>query len=146
MPANRAAKRQCTLPQMMGHGLNPMMMNPMSMAGGMAPIMMGGCNGMMGGMNGMMGGGVHGMMGGMVHPAAMHRDTLAGEVEDEEDDVAAGEVQDAPSSSVAAPVEPALVEHMPPPVIILNDDAAITRSASMIRGQLRDMYFHLILI
>ena len=67
----------------MGHGLNPMMMNPMSMAGGMAPIMIGGCNGMMGGMNGMMGGGVHGMMGGMVRPAAMHRDT----VEDEEDDV-----------------------------------------------------------
>ena len=45
-------------------------------------------------MNGMMGGGVRGMMGGMVHPAAMHPDMLAGEVEDEEDDVAAGVVQD----------------------------------------------------
>ena len=64
MPVNRAAKRQRTLPQMMGQGLNPMMMNPMmmnpvSVAGGMAPMMMVGCNGLMGGMNGMMGGGVN---------------------------------------------------------------------------------------
>ena len=153
-PVNRASKRQRTLPQMMEHMMNPMMggmMNPM-MGGGMAPMLMGGCNGMMGPMNG--------MMGGMMNPAAMRRmmeDVAAGEDAEEEvhdyDDV--GAVQDAPppqpaaasASVVAQPVAPAVPvpaqpEHQPPPVLPYNksDDAAITRSASMIRGLGWDMY------
>ncbi|CAL1129658.1 unnamed protein product [Cladocopium goreaui] len=112
----------------------------------MAPMLMCGCNGMMGPMNG--------MMGGMMNPAAMRRmmeDVAAGEDAEEEvhdyDDV--GAVQDAPppqpaaasASVVAQPVAPAVPvpaqpEHQPPPVLPYNksDDAAITRSASMIRG------------
>ena len=158
-PVNRASKRQRTLPQMMEHMMNPMMMNPMMggmmnpmMGGGMAPMMMAGCNGMMGPMNG--------MMGGMMNPAAMRRmmeDVAAGEDAEEEvhdyDDV--GAVQDAPppqpaaasASVVAQPVAPAVPvpaqpEHQPPPVLPYNksDDAAITRSASMIRGLGWDMY------
>ena len=152
-PVNRASKRQRTLPQMMEHMMNPMMggmMNPM-MGGGMAPMLMGGCNGMMGPMNG--------MMGGMMNPAAMRRmmeDVAAGEDEEEVhdyDDV--GAVQDAPppqpaaasAAVVAQPVAPAVPvpaqpEHQPPPVIPYNksDDAAITRSESMIRGLGWDMY------
>eukprot|EP00438_Fugacium_kawagutii_P035298 Skav215246 [mRNA] locus=scaffold811:185811:187769:- [translate_table: standard] len=155
--ANRTAKRQRTLPQMMGQMMNPMMggmMNPMMggmmnpmMGGGMAPMMMGGCNGMMGGCNGMM----NPTMRRMMNQAAMEE--MAGEDEEDMFDEDVGAVQDGPPPQPAAaasaavvaqpaapahPVAPAAVpsapvEHQPPPVIPYNknDDAAITRSASI---------------
>ena len=123
-PVNRAAKRQRTLPQMMGTMINPMMMMHPMMGGGVAPMMMGGCN-MMGPMNGM-------MMGGMMNPAAMMNGQMMEEHVEEDHDGELGAVQDGPQRAAGVD-EP---QHEPPPVINYNktDEAAITRSASMIRG------------
>ena len=63
-----------------------------------------------------------------------------GAFEDEGEDDDAGVIQDVPPQAVQPTVAPAAParpeEHQPPPVIpyIKSDDAAITRSASMIRG------------
>ena len=142
MPAagmNRDAKRQRTLPHIIKHMMNPMMMNPMMggmmnpmMGGGMAPMMMGGCNHMMGPI-------MNGTKGGMMNPADRMNGQMMQENEEDIYDDEVGAVQDVPQPGSAAgsdvPVH-AELEHEPPPVIIYNkdDDAAITRSASMIRG------------
>ena len=113
---------------MMMGGCNPMMM------GGCNPMMMG-CNPMMMGCNPMTMNGMGGnVMGGN---GMMAEDNL------DDDDLAVlqGDAANAPAPATAAssagldpPAQPA--RPLPPPVVHYNksDDAAITRSASMLRG------------
>ena len=152
MPMLPGAKRQRTMQQMFGNGggtMHPAMsggMHPMMMMGagmgmggmgmrcpmGMNPMMLGvmGCNPM--GYNPMMGNGVGGWMG---NNADIDDEDLAALQDDPQEGPApaARAPTAAPSSSAGDPLPS---RPLPPPVIQYNknDTAAITRSASMIRG------------